>query len=290
MEHNGFIGNYETLELVAHDGTIIRAQVSTEIKNPQFCLILVHGAGYSGACWNPFLYLLQNSDLKILTITIHLRGHGVSDGSCAQMSLSNLLSDALLFQEHSNHLPTLLIGHSLGGAIVAHLSHKWDNCIGVVMLDITEESALLSVNSMDSLLQSRPKSFLSLEEAAKWNFKVANPSIHQIETMYYQVEKAKDDLFHWKIPLIDSKPFWREWFIGMNKAFLSSTLPLKILILAGSNEQLDRELMMGQMRGQFQLVILPKSSHAIMLDEPEKLSEIISSNLRRILVILIKNQ
>ena len=47
--------------------------------------------------------------------------------------------------------------------------------------------------------------------------------------------------------------------------------------------------MMGQMRGQFQLVVLPKSGHAIMLDEPENLSDIIASNLRRVSTILKKN-
>ena len=222
----------DLIEHDAQDGTKIRAQIYSKALQPEFCVVLVHGAGYTGVCWGPFLRLLQKNTPKVLIISIHLRGHGISGGSCSQMSLSNLVNDALLFQKYSEHLPTLLVGHSLGGAIVANVSHKWDNCIGIVMLDITEESALSSVNSMEPLLQNRPKSFSSLEEAAKWLFKTANPSIHQLETVYYQVEKSDDDgLYHWNIPLLDSKPFWREWFVGMNNAFLSATFPLKILIL-----------------------------------------------------------
>jgi protein phosphatase methylesterase 1 len=280
---------YDLVEHNAQDGTIIRAQVYTEIKRADFCVVLVHGAGYTGTCWNPFLRLLQKNSPKVLIISIHLRGHGISEGDCSQMSLGNLVKDSLLFQKYSEHLPTLIIGHSLGGAVAAHLAHKWNNCIGVALLDITEESALISVGSMESFLKNRPNGFSSLEEAAKWMFKTAHPSIHHLETIDYQLEKGNDGLYYWKIPLLDSKAFWREWFVGMNKAFLGASLPLKILILAGSNDQLDKDLMMGQMQGQFQLVTLPNSSHAVMLDEPEKLSKIISGNLERFSAIFAKS-
>ena len=257
--------------------------------NPLYNILCVHGAGYTGVCWKPFIETLLGL-LSLRILVVELRGHNKSRGSCSELSLNQLLDDVALFQPLLEAaLPSFLIGHSLGGSLVARLAHDWPNCIGVCLLDITEGSALYSVSKMDLYLQNRPQAFSSVEEGAKWLFKTVRPTPAQLECIGEQVE-LKDQVYVWSIPLIESKPYWREWFLGMSEAFLTAPVDIRLLILAGSNEQLDAPLMKGQMQGQFQLHVLPQASHAIMLDAPLSLAQIIASNLKKLALIRTSKQ
>ena len=46
--------------------------------------------------------------------------------------------------------------------------------------------------------------------------------------------------YKFKMNLLDSKPYWNEWFIGLTKTFLSCNIP-KMLMLAGI-ERMDKDL------------------------------------------------
>ena len=65
----------------------------------------------------------------------------------------------------------LLIGHSLGGAVVTDLakSGKLGNTVlGFAVLDVVEGSAIDALQSMQSYLLTRPKNFPSLSSAIEW--------------------------------------------------------------------------------------------------------------------------
>lgn len=51
------------------------------------------------------------------------------------------------------------------------------------------------------------------------------------------------------------------WFTGLSNSFLAARTA-RLLILAGT-DRLDRELMIGQMQGKFQLVIVPNVGHML---------------------------
>ena len=51
------------------------------------------------------------------------------------------------------------------------------------------------------------------------------------------------------------------WFTGLSGKFLSARTA-RLLILAGT-ERLDKELMIGQMQGKFQLVVIPGVGHMV---------------------------
>ena len=53
-----------------------------------------------------------------------------------------------------------------------------------------------------------------------------------------------------------------------------------MLILAGT-DRLDRELMIGQMQGKFQLVVLPEAGHFVQEDVPERTAELLVEFWRR---------
>ncbi|GAU98461.1 hypothetical protein RvY_09604 [Ramazzottius varieornatus] len=83
----------------------------------------------------------------------------------------------------------------------------------------------------------------------------------------------------WRIDLLKTQPFWQGWFTGLSEMFLSCPVP-KLLILAGM-DRLDKDLSIGQMQGKFQMVVLPKSGHAVQEDQPVKVAETLASFMLR---------
>lgn len=61
---------------------------------------------------------------------------------------------------------------------------------------------------------------------------------------------------------------FKGWFQGLSNAFLSSRTA-RLLVLAGT-DRLDKELMIGQMQGKFQMEVVPAVGH--MLHEVRDLS------------------
>eukprot|EP00301_Raphidiophrys_heterophryoidea_P003708 c11663_g1_i3.p1 GENE.c11663_g1_i3~~c11663_g1_i3.p1 ORF type:complete len:115 (+),score=23.45 c11663_g1_i3:315-659(+) len=82
------------------------------------------------------------------------------------------------------------------------------------------------------------------------------------------VANSTTGLAHWRSNLEPTQHHWRGWFEGLSSRFLSIGCP-KLLILAG-RDRLDKELMLGQMQGKFQVLIFPEASHMVQEDLPEK--------------------
>lgn len=59
--------------------------------------------------------------------------------------------------------------------------------------------------------------------------------------------------------------FRRGWFEGLSDLFLS--LPAAKLLLLAGTDRLDKPLMIGQMQGKFQLVVLPAVGHTVQVGE-----------------------
>lgn len=65
------------------------------------------------------------------------------------------------------------------------------------------------------------------------------------------------------------------WFTGLSGKFLSARTA-RLLVLAGT-ERLDKELMIGQMQGKFQLVVMPGVGHML-----QEVSPVASPSLKRL--------
>ncbi|KAI5645848.1 alpha/beta hydrolase family domain-containing protein [Phthorimaea operculella] len=85
--------------------------------------------------------------------------------------------------------------------------------------------------------------------------------------------------YKWRIDLSKTEHHWSGWFKGLSSEFLSVRAP-KLLLLA-SIDGLDKELMVGQMQGKFQMQVLTRCGHAVHEDTPADVARAVGGFLLR---------
>jgi len=76
--------------------------------------------------------------------------------------------------------------------------------------------------------------------------------------------------YTWRTDLAATEQYWKGWFTGLTEKFLSSRAG-KLLVLAGT-DRLDKDMMIAQMQGKFQMLVFPNSGHNVQEDEPERMA------------------
>jgi len=201
-----------------------------------------------------------------------------------------------------SHLPpTILVGHSLGGAILTHLASTTTQIsalgsalVGLSVLDVVEGSALEALGFMNAHLASRPREFASVEDAIEWHLRSRTLRSRRsaevsVPDLLVPGPRANDSTsnspsdppsgseegssYTWHTPLPTTVSFWPTWFENLSSKFLSARCA-KNLILAGT-DRLDKPLMIGQMQGKFQLVVVPEAGHFVHEDCGAKVAEVL---------------
>lgn len=95
-------------------------------------LVLIHGWGMSGRCWDGILKPLLHAGLRV--ITIDHRGCGRSDHDFADLSIDAIASDVAMLASHLKLQNVILNGWSLGGAVATKAaSLLGDRCKALVL-------------------------------------------------------------------------------------------------------------------------------------------------------------
>lgn len=147
--------------------------------------------------------------------------------------------------------PSVLVGHSLGGAVVTRIAATGSlgaQLVGFAVLDVVEGSAIEALLHMKTYLASRPSSFASVDQAINWH--IRSRTIRDLESAKASVPSLlvpNDDRWVWRTDLARTQRWWEDWFTGMSGLFLKGKAA-KALVLAGT-DRLDKELMVGQMQG-----------------------------------------
>ena len=270
----------------------------TPPANPKAPLFVCHhGAGASGMSFALFAQALRAllPDVGILSIEARQHGSAVrhASGELIQDFGIAALSDDLahmitLTRERLgwSTLPSLvLVGHSLGGAVVVRLAQSGilgNSVLGYVVIDVVEGSAVEALKYMQTILSSRPKSFPTPDAAVEWHLRTRNLRNRDaaLASVPSLLRPSSDGgRWVWATDLASTQPFWEGWFEGMSASFLSAR-GAKMLVLAGT-DRLDRELMIGQMQGKFQLQVVPEAGHFVQEDAPERTAEIVAEFWKR---------
>ncbi|KAJ6578155.1 Alpha/Beta hydrolase protein [Mycena capillaripes] len=284
-------------------------------------MVCAHGAGYSGlsfACLAREIREMGRGEVGVLAVDA--RRHGKTKSTLptesSDLSIGVLVDDLVhtlraVFPEPGAAPTLLLVGHSMGGAVVTRavpllLDAKY-RVSGVAVLDVVEGTALAALPHMHSLLNARPDGFDSVEDAVEWHVKtktIRNPHSARISVPGIVVpaspvdklegqtqtqegipkaqEKEKPPPPHayvWRTPLRSTAGYWEGWFASLSTAFLSARAA-RLLLLAGT-DRLDKPLMIAQMQGKFQMVVVAGVGHVLHEDDPTHVAELLLDFWRR---------
>ncbi|CAI7676012.1 unnamed protein product [Penicillium manginii] len=283
--------------------------------------VLQHGAGSSGMTFASCISEMQKILPKAGFLSLDARGHGqttmtshsnpletenpslaaaahAESGSQIELDLSlGTLSRDLLFVIQQTqakmgweNLPDIvLVGHSLGGAIITDLAKQGglgNKLLAYAVLDVVEGSALDALQSMEMYLSTRPIRFVSLGSGIEWHNRsriIRNSASARasVPSLIYEENDPTDPTrpWVWRTDLTATKPFWENWFIGLSRKFLDSRGG-KLLLLAGT-DRLDKELIIGQMQGKYQLQVFPEAGHFLHEDQPARTAQVLVDFYKR---------
>ncbi|KAI9338213.1 carboxyl methyl esterase [Obelidium mucronatum] len=258
-----------------------------KVKAP--LIVLHHGAGSSALTFGLAAEKLARilADEAAVVVAFDCRGHGATVTSNESLELDVLSNDLVRLVasiRRSNDQEVVMVGHSMGGSVVvdACLKNVIPNVVGVTVVDVVEGTAIDSLSHMQSILKSRPSQFRSVEDAIKWNLRnhqVQNKESAKLSVPPLFIQKGDPPVYIWRTNLSASEPHWRGWFDGLSTKFLGMKCG-RMLLLAGT-DRLDKELMIGQMQGKFQVVVFPESWHYVQEDVPEKFAASVAEFWRR---------
>jgi protein phosphatase methylesterase 1 len=284
-----------------------------ELQSADVVYFMVHGAGMSAHSFALLSEALTASNPAACTVAFDLRLHGASqyrgsDGVEDDLSLERLCRDAnrvlqsFVARVDDRTLQLVLIGHSLGGAVVTRLAgpaddselsfrHDRHKLAALVVIDIVEGTAIDALPAMAAVLDKRPVSFPSLDDAVRWAVDAGVPRNElsaRISVPPQLVRDASDGSCRWRTPLRDTTAFWPGWFANMSACFVAARCP-RLLLLAGDSdsrhggaERLDSALTAAHMQGRFQLEIMRGSGHALHEDRPGVVAGHVAAFLQRL--------
>ncbi|KAF7121929.1 hypothetical protein CNMCM5793_009483 [Aspergillus hiratsukae] len=267
--------------------------------------VMHHGAGSSGLSFATCAEEIRKILPKAGILSVDARDHGQTsvqraDGSGLpvelDLSLETLHQDLVYVVRKTQaemgweELPDLvLVGHSLGGAVITDVAKKGElgsKLLAYAVLDVVEGSAMDALQSMEKYLSTRPSRFPSLTSGIEWHTRsrtIRNRTSARVSvpSLLYKEESPSDPSkpWVWRTNLSATKPFWEDWFIGLSRKFLEARGG-KLLLLAGT-DRLDKELMIGQMQGKYQLQVLPEAGHFVQEDMPAKTAQILVDFYKR---------
>ncbi|KAL7418315.1 Protein phosphatase methylesterase 1 [Cryptotrichosporon argae] len=260
-------------------------------------VLVAHHGGGSGALSFAALAgeVSRASGGKLGVLTYDCRGHGKTRtaGSDTDLSLATLLADLIgvithVFPDTKAAPSLILLGHSMGAAPVLSacpiLQARGYKVPGLVVLDVVEGTAVDALPLMKSILAKRPLSFASVTDAIRWHVQSnsvrnATSARLSVPSILSATGSGPDGPQVWRTDLLATEPYWEEWYRGLSARFLASRCA-RLLVLAGQ-ERLDKELMVGQMQGKFQLEVMQNVGHYLHEDDPAGLAAVLVAFWKR---------
>jgi protein phosphatase methylesterase 1 len=268
------------LEVRGDTETVVHHAYLTSPTGSSPLFVTHHGAGSSGLSFAALTAEIRKLLPGAGILSLDARGHGstqvtslensASSEKTVDLSLSTLSSDLLTVIAETKEAmswtslpPLVLIGHSLGGAVVTDVAASGklgSNFLGYAVLDVVEGSAIDALQSMQTYLSTRPLGFPTLQSGIEWHVRsrtIRNTTSARISVpalLSYDEGAQKARPWIWRTDLAATQPFWEGWFVGLSKKFLEAKGG-KLLLLAGT-DRLDKELIIGQMQGSCSSVCL----------------------------------
>jgi protein phosphatase methylesterase 1 len=201
--------------------------------------VCMHGAGNSAMTFAALAEKLKGTNT---IAAFDWRGHGGhSREDESNMSTDTLIQDAIevlnhIHQKFSNR-SIIILGHAMGAALAAKTigyieqtmsgSDLQKSIQGLIMIDITEETATNALPFIQEAISNRPSEFPDLTSAIRFGFlgkqvQDRRSACVSIPGQLQQTEgKDGKSKYVWRTDMEATMPFWEQWFDGLNNCFSS---------------------------------------------------------------------
>jgi pimeloyl-ACP methyl ester carboxylesterase len=232
-------------------------------KDPS--LLFIHGAGGNGEIWEGQVAFFEG---KHSIFRLDLPGHGRSDPGGADRISSYAqwarLSSERLFAKR----PFVLVGHSMGGAVVLELGlNPPDGLKGIVV--VGSGAKLAVTRAIFQMLSENPEAFF--ETIDRFAFSSAAPTV--LRERFVRMARQCPP------PVIFSD------FQACDHFDIRNRLPeihIPTLVLCGEEDQLTPVKYSRYLHENItasRLIVIPKAGHVVMVEQPDTLNRAIESFL-----------
>jgi alpha-beta hydrolase superfamily lysophospholipase len=179
---------FDSMEMI-EDGKIPLYLAGVSQDQPKQVFLCLHGAGHTSLS---FACLAKELKQKFIVAAFDFRGHGSNSQEDQQdQSIETLIKDSIKVIEFLigkfESASIVLLGHSLGGAVAVKTVHglKEQNHLvskhigGLILIDITEGSAVEALPFMENIILQRPPRLQSLQHAVKYGIESGMVRDHQ---------------------------------------------------------------------------------------------------------------
>jgi protein phosphatase methylesterase 1 len=245
-----------------------------------YIVICVHGAGHSALSFSLLAKCLRGI---ISFLAIDLKCHGDTPGDeSTDLGLDSLVADVLGFchQVRPKNSRVILLGHSLGGSIIAKVACQMKVSSSIV-IDTIEGTTVESMPLMKQVLENRPKSFPSPNACVEYVYtggEMSNRDSAAVSCGGRFKEVAGS--WCWRTDLMKCENDWIGWFQGFATSYLANE-SYKVLVLPDIN-RLDTPFTIAHMSGKFQLEVILGTNHCVHEDNPKHMAAMILKLAKRL--------
>ncbi|MHA1688711.1 MAG: alpha/beta fold hydrolase [Promethearchaeota archaeon] len=239
---------------------------TSSMESPKRAIIFVHGSGGSSTTWK---YQLEGLNLNLNLIALDLPSHANSD-PFEELSLELYVDVVKKLIEKLELEEVILLGHSLGGAIIQSFYFRYPNDVKGLILVGTGGRLRVSPMILDALANNYQK---FLEELPSGAFYRKTP--HDIIQEYI----AETSRIPSSVTLVDFQIC--DAFDTLDK---TETIYVPCLIICGKQDRLTPVNYSQYFHKKIktsELVIINEAGHMVMLEKPKEFNTAVESFIKK---------
>ena len=242
------------------DGTIIQYQVRGD--NPP-ALVFVHGWSCDHTCWKKQVSFFSG---KYRVVTLDLAGHGASGYTRKEYTMAAFGQDVTAVINKLNFKKIVLIGHSMGGAVILEAARRVpDRILCLVGVDTFQDiETSYSEEEIEQFLAPFKENFREMSREFVMNMFPLSADSSLVMEIVNKISAAPE-----RIALSSMHNLFS---YNALKTLKDIQIPLQLIncdkypvnVAAGQSYQSD-----------FEVTIIPNVGHFLMLEDPESFNRIL---------------